>query len=46
MNPHFHPRSSLATMAINVRTVRHAERDQLWLMLPSVPDWLPEDHLA
>ncbi len=28
----------VATMAINVRTVRHAERDQLWLMPPSVPD--------
>ncbi len=30
-------------MAINVREV---ERDQLWLMPPSVRDWLPEDHLA
>ena len=30
-------------MAINVRDV---ERDQLWLMPPSVRDWLPEDHLA
>jgi transposase len=30
-------------VAINVRD---AERDQLWLMPPSVRDWLPEDHLA
>ena len=30
-------------MAINVRDV---ERDQLWLMPPSMRDWLPEDHLA
>ncbi len=30
-------------MAINVRDV---ERDQLWLMPPSVQDWLPEDHLG
>ena len=30
-------------MAINVR---EGERDQLWLMPPSVRDWLPEDHLA
>jgi len=30
-------------MALNVRDV---ERDQLWLMPPSVADWLPEDHLA
>lgn len=30
-------------MSINVREV---ERDQLWLMPPSVQDWLPEDHLA
>lgn len=30
-------------MSINVREV---ERDQLWLMPPSVRDWLPEDHLA
>ena len=30
-------------MAINVREV---ERDQLWLMPPSVRDSLPEDHLA
>jgi transposase len=26
--------------------VREADRDQLWLMPPSVADWLPEDHLA
>jgi hypothetical protein len=32
-----------AFMAINVREV---ERDQLWVMPPSVRDWLPEDHLA
>lgn len=30
-------------MAINVRDV---ERDQLWLMPPSVRDWLPDEHLA
>ena len=30
-------------MAINVRDV---ERDQLFLMPPSLRDWLPEDHLA
>jgi transposase len=30
-------------MAVNVR---EADRDQLWLMPPSVADWLPEDHLA
>jgi transposase len=30
-------------VAINVRDV---ERDQLWLMPPSVRDWLPADHLA
>jgi transposase len=30
-------------MSINVREV---ERDQLWLMPPSVRDWLPEGHLA
>ena len=30
-------------MSINVREV---ERDQLWLMPPSVRDWLPEAHLA
>jgi hypothetical protein len=30
-------------MAINVREV---ERDQLWLMPPSVRDWLPAGHLA
>jgi transposase len=30
-------------MAVNVREV---DRDQLWLMPPSVADWLPEDHLA
>lgn len=30
-------------MAINVREV---DRDQLWLMPPSVRDWLPEGHLA
>ena len=30
-------------MAINLREV---ERDQLWLMPPSVRDWLPEGHLA
>ncbi len=30
-------------MAVNVREV---ERDQLFLMPPSVRDWLPEDHLA
>ena len=30
-------------MAINVR---EADRDQLWLMPPSVADWLPEGHLA
>jgi transposase len=26
--------------------VREADRDQLWLMPPSVADWLPEGHLA
>lgn len=26
--------------------VREADRDQLWLMPPSLADWLPEDHLA
>src|SRR5215472_16940037 len=30
-------------VAINVRVV---DRDQLWLMPPSVRDWLPEGHLA
>lgn len=30
-------------MAVNVREV---DRDQLWLMPPSVADWLPEGHLA
>jgi transposase len=30
-------------MAVNVR---EADRDQLWLMPPSVADWLPEGHLA
>lgn len=30
-------------VAVNVRGV---DRDQLWLMPPSVQDWLPEDHLA
>lgn len=30
-------------VAINVRGV---ERDQVWLMPPSVRDWLPEEHLA
>ena len=28
---------------VNVRAV---ERDQLWLMPPSLSDWLPDDHLA
>jgi transposase len=26
--------------------LREADRDQLWLMPPSLADWLPEDHLA
>jgi hypothetical protein len=26
--------------------VREADRDQLWLMPPSLADWLSEDHLA
>ncbi len=26
--------------------VRDGDRDQLWLMPPSVADWLPEGHLA
>ncbi len=26
--------------------LREAHRDQLWLMPPSLSDWLPEDHLA
>jgi transposase len=26
--------------------VREADRDQLWLMPPSVREWLPEGHLA
>jgi transposase len=30
-------------MSVNVR---EADRDQLWLMPPSLADWLPEDHLA
>ena len=30
-------------MAVNVR---EADRNQLWLMPPSLADWLPEDHLA
>ena len=30
-------------MALNIREV---ERDQLWLMPPSVAEWLPEDHLG
>ncbi len=30
-------------MAANLREV---DRDQLWLMPPSVSEWLPEDHLA
>jgi len=30
-------------VSINVRDVA---RDQLWLMPPSVRDWLAEDHLA
>lgn len=30
-------------VSINVREV---QRDQLWLMPPSVQDWLPDDHLA
>ena len=30
-------------MGVNVR---EADRDQLWLMPPSVTDWLPEGHLA
>jgi transposase len=30
-------------MSVNVR---EADRDQLWLMPPSVADWLPEGHLA
>jgi transposase len=30
-------------MSANVRV---ADRDQLWLMPPSLADWLPEDHLA
>ena len=30
-------------MSVNVREV---DRDQLWLMPPSLADWLPEDHLA
>lgn len=30
-------------MAINVRS---GDRDQIWLMPPSVTDWLPEGHLA
>jgi hypothetical protein len=43
-NPDSHPRfAPVATVAINVR---HVERDQLWLMPPSVRYWLPEDHLA
>ncbi len=25
---------------------REVDRDQLWLMSPSLADWLPEDHLA
>ena len=30
-------------MAVNVRV---GDREQLYLMPPSVRDWLPEDHLA
>ncbi len=30
-------------MAVNVRS---SDLDQLFLMPPSVKDWLPEDHLA
>ncbi len=30
-------------MAYNLRTPK---RDQLYLLPPSVEDWLPEDHLA
>ncbi|HYA44990.1 MAG TPA: IS1182 family transposase [Acidimicrobiales bacterium] len=30
-------------MVVNVREV---DREQLWLMPPSLSDWLPEDHLA
>ena len=30
-------------MAINVRDV---DRDQLWLMPPSITDWLPDGHLV
>jgi len=30
-------------MTVNVR---EADRDQLWLMAPSVADWLPAGHLA
>jgi transposase len=29
-----------------VANVREVDRDQLWLMPPSLADWLPEDHLA
>ena len=27
-------------------SVLEVDRDQLWLMPPSLADWLPEDHLA
>jgi transposase len=30
-------------MSVNLR---EADREQLWLMPPSLADWLPEDHLA
>jgi transposase len=47
MNPD-HPtrvsrRAGRCNMAVNVR---EADRDQLFLMPPSVADWLPEGHLA
>ena len=41
-----HPRFASAVMLGDGRQLLAAERDQLYLMPPSLRDWLPDDHLA
>jgi len=41
-----HPRFASAAMICNGLQLLAVERDQLYLMPPSLKDWLPDDHLA
>ena len=36
----------MRTISLMAKTYRSYELDQLFLMPPSLRDWLPEDHLA